>query len=252
MASVIQSAAEGSIRAVEELCDLFLVAAFQIAEHDGRPAGSRQAGDLFVDDPDLFKACSVLRGVICIVRRLRACHGGLSRLVFEPASGPGLESACRAMGRAVEPVAQQFGAPDCAGLRARTRNVAWKASSASLASGSSDRHVRRTIGPCRDTRAAKAASASSARRLANRSSNWPSVNPAAVPAPNNVRNRSSIRPCAPGCILSPRWGQYLLHPDCTARPGCSPDNNFEMGAERQGGRCLALAQMRQSVTGRAH
>ena len=39
--------------------------------------------------------------------------------------------------------------------------MAWNASSASLGSAISDRQARRTIGPCRDTKAAKAASPSS-------------------------------------------------------------------------------------------
>ena len=72
---------------------------------------------------------------------------------------------------------------------ASTRNVAWKASSASWRSPSTARQTLNTIGPCRDTRAAKAASAASAcspRRAANRpTSSW-SLSPVAVPASNKV------------------------------------------------------------------
>ena len=53
----------------------------------------------------------------------------------------------------------------------RTRNVAWNASSTSLGSRRQFRQMRRTIGPCRSTRAANASSADSPPAVANRSNN---------------------------------------------------------------------------------
>ena len=70
--------------------------------------------------------------------------------------------------------------------RARTKNVACAASSASVSSCKAWRQTRSTIAPCRSTIAAKAASATSSRLSTNRSSNRPSVNPPAVPARNRV------------------------------------------------------------------
>ena len=66
-------------------------------------------------------------------------------------------------------------------LRARTRNAAWKASSAACSSRRIERQARRTAGPCRSTRAAKARSAASPPRPRNSSSNCPSVSPTASP-----------------------------------------------------------------------
>src|SRR5215831_8792708 len=62
-----------------------------------------------------------------------------------------------------------------AALRTRTRKVAWKASSASWWLWRTRRHTPQTIGPCRCTRAARAASS---RRLRKLSSSCPSVSPA--------------------------------------------------------------------------
>ncbi len=91
--------------------------------------------------------------------------------------------------------------------RAKIRNVAWNASRASCSSRRMARQVRRTIGPCRSTRVANASSAASPPRVAEHSSNWPSVRPTAVPALRRVfrpsrafRSRCEImRPILPMC-----------------------------------------------------
>ena len=63
-------------------------------------------------------------------------------------------------------------------LRARTRNVAWKASSASYELRSTLRQTESTMGPCRVTRASKA---DSSLWSANRSRSCASVQPTIVP-----------------------------------------------------------------------
>ncbi len=72
-----------------------------------------------------------------------------------------------------------------AALWARMRKVACEASSASCESCRTPPQTRKTIGPCRSTRAANA---SSSRRSTNRpSSSW-SVSPTSVPTVNSVSN----------------------------------------------------------------
>ncbi len=66
-------------------------------------------------------------------------------------------------------------------LQTSTRNVAWKASSASAGFRRTERQMPRTIGPCRWTSAANAASSPLAR---NRSRSCPSGRPTAVPSAN--------------------------------------------------------------------
>ena len=74
-------------------------------------------------------------------------------------------------------------------LRARTRNVAWNASSAACASPSTSRQTRSTRGPYRSTSDRKAASATaSSLRVAKRSSSCPSVIPPTTPTWNKVWN----------------------------------------------------------------
>ena len=73
-------------------------------------------------------------------------------------------------------------------FRARTRNDAWKASSASCSSRRMPRQVPWTIGPCRSTRAAKADSEASPSRRWNSSRSWPSVRPAVVPEVKSRRH----------------------------------------------------------------
>ena len=78
--------------------------------------------------------------------------------------------------------------------RARTRNVACAASSASSSRARIWRQTRKTIAPCRSTSAAKAASATSSRRSRKCSSNCPSVKPPDVPV------RKSVSICLRSCI----------------------------------------------------
>jgi hypothetical protein len=77
--------------------------------------------------------------------------------------------------------------------RASTRNVAWAASSASWGSPRICRQTRRTVAPCRSTRAENADEATSSDPVVNRSSNSPSVNPAEEPTRNSIRNGSRSR-----------------------------------------------------------
>ncbi len=104
--------------------------------------------------------------------------------------------------------------------RARTRNTAWNASSAAWSSRSQCRQTPRTIDPCRDTRAAKAASDPPSRRDANRSSSWPSVIPVTEPASSRTRiglETASDRP--PAMTRSPRGSRKERHvsPDTTGQ-----------------------------------
>ena len=75
-----------------------------------------------------------------------------------------------------------------------TRNVAWNASSTSLGSLRTFWPIRRTIGPCRSIRAAKASSAASPPAVANRSRSWPSVSSPMTPRLNSVRTCRRISP----------------------------------------------------------
>ncbi len=74
-----------------------------------------------------------------------------------------------------------------AAFRARTRNVAWKASSASCASPRMRRQTPSTIGPCLCTSSANASSAASSRRARNLSSNCSSPSEPATPNWKRVR-----------------------------------------------------------------
>ena len=82
--------------------------------------------------------------------------------------------------------------------RARTRKAAWQASSASWRSPRIERQTPSTIGPCRSTIAAKAASAAASPRPRRKhSNNWPSVHPESVPTPKSVRSEADSRPASP-------------------------------------------------------
>ena len=89
--------------------------------------------------------------------------------------------------------------------RARTRNVAWQASSASCRSTRMASHTFSTIGPWRlHQRPVNEASASASplpRR--NRSRSWPSLRPQSVPAPKRVRNDADRRlASSPRCVVA--------------------------------------------------
>ena len=126
-----------------------------------RPVGTD--GSISMHEPDrerlIMAASSFLRRRAIWTRALRAVRRATPYSQFPSRSGSRIDRA----------------------LRARTRKTAWKASSASCGSPSTCRQMSRTIGPCRLTRAAKAASPAASRRAVNRSMSWRSVNPATEP-----------------------------------------------------------------------
>ena len=88
-------------------------------------------------------------------------------------------------------------------FRASTRNVAWKASSASWWSRSTRRQTPRTIGPCRRT---IASNADSSRRATNRSSSSTSERVPSAPAWKRVRRSCCAVPQV--FTLTPRVGNF--------------------------------------------
>ena len=130
--------------------------ALQVAEHDGQPIVLRQAAQLLVQErqPVVLK---------CFALHVRSRH----RLLLGPAARAG-----RSGGPRREASRPGRRAVSAAALRTRTRKVAWKASSASAAFPRTRRHTPSTIGPCRRTRATKAASS---RRERNWLRSCPSV-----------------------------------------------------------------------------
>ena len=134
---------------------LLVRAARQVAEDDRDAVGLGQGVDLALDG----------RGQVAAHRLLDASRAGGGRV--ERARGPLAAAAGRgrgaglrgdAAGDDVEPVGQQVAVPERAGFFTRIRKVAWKASSASAPSPRARRQTPRTIGPCRATSAANAAS----------------------------------------------------------------------------------------------
>ncbi len=111
----------------------------------------------------------------------------------------------------MEPGAQRLGVADRASPRASTRNVAWAASCASWRSPIRSRHTRRTVGPCRSTSAAKAASDASSGPIRNRSRSCASVRLPIAPTSHRSWIPSSTPGKAADAIGSApsRWDGYL-------------------------------------------
>src|SRR5215470_15894838 len=112
-----------------------------------------------------------------------------------------------------------------AALRASTRKVAWKASSASWVSRSSRRHSPSTIPPWRPTRAAKAASSpASAKRSTSSASVTPPVHASSKRHSPPVSSEDIPRPSITPLYTAPHcpWGSTIFREStghCTTRPG---------------------------------
>ena len=89
-------------------------------------------------------------------------------------------------GHLMEPRAQRVPHPEPAGLPDQDQERGLEGVLGGVVVAEHDRQTPSTIGPCRSTRAAKAISAASPSRAANRSSNWPSVNSPIVPTSKSV------------------------------------------------------------------
>ena len=173
-----QPALDRPDRAAEQPGGLLVGVSLQVAEHDRGAERLGQPVELLVElGPGLRGG----RG-----RRLLGLDPGQPPplQLATPrglAAGPQRDPA----GHAIEPARHRIPPPDRPADRARTRKAAWHASSASCRSPSTARQTPSTIGPCRSTIAANAASDSvrvgGPRPRANRSRSWPSVSPARRP-----------------------------------------------------------------------
>ena len=138
-----QPAPDRPDRAAQVPRGLLAGVAFQVAEDDRRAVALREPVDLLVERP----------------RRGRRGRRRPSRVAAD--LGPALSIARRRAGVGPAPGPRPGRRPGAARgrasraprasrpLRARTRNVAWKASIASWSSRRMPRQARRTIGPCR-------------------------------------------------------------------------------------------------------
>ena len=99
---------------------------------------------------------------------------------------------------------------------AKIKKVAWKASAASSGLARARRQTPRTIGPCRVTKAEKAASAPEPPPR-NRSINWPSDRAATVPSSKRARNWRTVDDPGPFTILSTSVGPSVPLPDHARR-----------------------------------
>ena len=134
-----EPAADGPHRPSEFLGGLVVRQAFEVTEHDGGPVLLRQAADLLVENRPLFAPVGMVEG--------RSRDLGPPPLVGPPS---GRCRSAQAETRRATPWSQ--GPSESrrrieADLRARIRNVAWKASWASCGSRRTSRQTRRTIGP---------------------------------------------------------------------------------------------------------
>src|SRR5262249_50452414 len=106
-------------------------------------------------------------------------------------------------------------------LRAKTRKVAWEASWAARWLRTRARQTVCTIGPCRRTKVANAASAAGPCHARNRSTSSASLSPPTVPT---LKARSSGRRivlCCPG-IANPLSSRAIFHPADLLLQGVMP------------------------------
>ena len=162
--------------------------AFQVTEHDGGPILVRQAAQLFVED-----RAQLLPGHF--IERFGARHVGCPPFPVTSCGDLDLRLAGNPLGDAVQPTGHRGVLANGSGACARTRKVAWKASSAAWASPAMRWQTPSTIGPCRCMSISNAASS---RPLRKRSSKAPSLGPWpswTADARRRKRNRSVRIPC---------------------------------------------------------
>ena len=205
-----QPAAERAGRAAEATRRLVEGEALEVAEHHRQPEGSGRRST----SPWRASACS--RSIAGRSAGGAVGSGGTN----EPAPGPLIASPssrrrrrpiCCLAHRAVRIATPYSQLPSRSGsridraFRARTRNTAWKVSSACCTSPRSCRQTPSTIGPCRPTSAAKAASpAGSVPPPMYRSRSWRSESPAVEPPSKSAPSCRTTEPDAT-CVMPDRF-----------------------------------------------
>ena len=156
--------------------------ALEVAEDNRQAEGNRQPPDLVVQAPALGLA---LQGHEWTIGSTGGTSQHTSGCVIEPPSSRWRRLTSRILAfRAVRSVTPYSQFPSSSGsridraLRARMRKTAWNTSSAWCRSPTSWWQMPRTMGPCRVTSAANAASPAGSRRAMNRSRSCRSVRPA--------------------------------------------------------------------------
>ncbi len=168
----------------------------------------------------------LLPSKIVIIIRQPSRYGQFGgRLLGPPppyGSRPGTRG--RAQGNLVKPGAERIANPEPARFLDQDEESRLKSIQRSSGSASRARQTRKTIGPCRSTRTAKASSADSPRPVAYRSSNCPSVRSRITPTLKSVSNCRWTVPSilfATRLVLSPQKSRIVASNVSGASEGCN-------------------------------